>query len=126
MNIYWVIIEVNFNKPMSSEGNPDTLGFFQTFGCTESSEETMKDTINSYLNKEVWVEAYALSIDFDVSVIEHNDVEREVLMDEEINESITSSPFNNGIWYKSGKAFFHGEKNNHEHYIVEVAPKDVQ
>jgi len=127
MDIYWVIVEVNFKEPMPSEGmdTPETIGFFQTFGCTEASEISMKEKIESSLKEPEWFEAHGSEVEFDISIIERNDVQSEILMDEEINNYILSSPYDKGIWYKSGKAFFHGEENNHEMHIVEIAPKDA-
>lgn len=125
MNIYWVIIEVNFKEPMSSEEAPDAMGFFQTFGCTESTDAIMEETIKSRISSEKLAETYTSEIDFDISIIEPEDVEQEVLMDNEINQYIKSSPFDKGIWYQSGKAFFHDEENNNEMHVVEVVPKDA-
>jgi len=116
MNIFWVIIEVNFKKPMHSEGaeTPKIIGFFQTFGCTESTEGAMKKEINSCLIESEWFEVHGAEVEYDISVIDRKDVESEILLDEEINDFLQSSPYNKGIWYKSGKAFFHGNAKSSE------------
>ena len=127
MIIYWVIVEVNFKEPMINEGTNESeaVGFFQTIGCTEDSESLMKESIYSYLKESEWFEAHGAEVEFDISIIEEKDVETEILNDEEINSYILSSPFSKGIWYKSGKAFFHDETNNDEMHLVEIAPKNV-
>jgi hypothetical protein len=126
MHIFWVITEVNLDVPLKSGGLDDAIGFFQTFGCTADSEAKMAESVQIELNKEEWVEVHGAHLKFDISIIEPGDVEREILMDEEINEYILSPPSNIGIWYKSGKAFFgKDDEEDAEMHIVEVVPNDA-
>lgn len=99
----------------------DPLGFFQTFGCTSRTEEDMRLAILSLLNGEDWLEEHGATFEFDVSIIEQCDIQREVFLDEEIQASIESSPYEAGVWYQSGKTFFRdGDDDNV--YLVEIVP----
>ncbi len=126
--IYWVIIEVNFDEPILSknESISETVGFFQTFGCTADTEELMRKSINYSLSKTEWLEDLHPEIQFDISIIDHHDVEREILLDNEINEYLESSPYENGLWYQSGRSYFHKEDDDSgDGYLVEVVPKNM-
>jgi len=87
----------------------------------------MKEDIYSTLSSTEWLEDLHTEIEFDISIIHSNDVEKEILLDDEINEHLASLPYKNGLWYQSGRSYFHDEddQENEEGYIVEVAPKDT-
>jgi hypothetical protein len=126
LNTYWVIVEINFRQPLASTSPEleESLGCFQTFGCTSNTEEEMKQSILSVLAGEEWLEAHGATFEFDVSVIEQPDIQREVLLDQEIRDFIVSSPYEPGVWYQSGRAFFHDGEEEHGH-LVELVPNDT-
>ncbi len=124
--IYWVIVEVYFDKPISSsdQGISDTVGFLQTFGCTANTEGLMKDRVYTSLFDTPWLKDLNPKIEFDISTINRMDVEKELLLDDEINEYFSSSPYEDGLWYQSGRTYFHDNEDSDDEsgYLVEVIP----
>lgn len=129
--IYWVIVEVYFDKPISNDdqGISDTVGFLQTFGCTASTEGLMKDWVCSNLFGTPWLKDLNPNIEFDISTINRMDVEKELLLDQEINAYFSSSPYEDGLWYQSGRTYFHDddeESDDESGYLVEIVPAKPQ
>jgi len=127
VNIYWVGLTINFNKPISvfedelSDSKCFAYGFFQEIGCTGDNEEKMKDMIIEHLSQFPWLDMLQSGVSFDrIGLISMEEVQSEIYGDPDVKDSLISDPLLKGIWYLSGKAFFSDEIHDNEFHQVEV------
>ena len=133
MSIYWIELEVGFHKPMPvNEEDSDIAttyanGFIQQIGCTADSEEGAKQMVSDYLINLAWLDLQMSKVNYDrIGIISDNDVQSDIYEDNDIRDSIISNPFDKGIWYISGKAFFADSVKDDDYYEVEVTDRRIK
>ena len=122
--IYWIIANTVFDEPITGVGPiNDSTGFIQTFGCTMPEHELRDLLVDVMYQDTEWLRSYNPTLSLEISAISPQDVEEEISSDDEINDLLLSSPLEEGLWYKSGRIYYHEDDEDDETvYLVEVAP----
>lgn len=122
--IYWIIANTVFDEPITGVGPiNDSTGFIQTFGCTMPEHEFRDSLVDVMYQDTEWLRSYNPTLSLEISAISPQDVEEEISSDDEINDLLLSSPLEEGLWYKSGRIYYHEDDEDDETvYLVEVAP----
>ena len=113
LKIYYMQIDVAFQKALEVSrlgGNRSrgiVRGFIQEFGYTASSASEARAFVREIILNELCFEV-AVSISFDwIGVIKEDALEDEVYSDQDIvNSASFTNPTIQGLWYKSGRAFY--------------------
>ena len=118
LTIYWLSINASFINPWrifdESDKATDELayGFFKEIGITANSEESAKSSLQQHLATVDKISPSKINIGYQhVGIISHEEVQKEIYEDNDINDSLLQSPFNEGVLYSSGCGFYN-DKNS--------------
>ncbi|MFH2067331.1 MAG: hypothetical protein ABIK15_19175 [Pseudomonadota bacterium] len=127
MKIFWINLEINFKKALlvfnqDSKALPKgSKGFFQEIGCSANDETEAQGFIKGYLNELQWIDYQNVDVIFNrIGEISAEEVDSEIYGDIEIKDSLIADPYEQGIWYLSGKAFFTDELDDQTIDRVEI------
>jgi len=131
MGLFWVRLIVTFHQPMpfldgdANEDGKGAEGFLQEIGCTTENEEEVKQMVIDHLNRISWLDLSASDVTFDrIGEIPREELASEIYGDTDVKDSLISDPLIRGIWYLSGKGFFHERASDDEFYRVKVTRKE--
>ncbi|XHR28146.1 MAG: hypothetical protein ACFUZC_19735 [Chthoniobacteraceae bacterium] len=82
------------------------LGFVQEFGCTADSQLEMQEMVRAIVLAREDEENAIIHFDR-IGEIAPEDLESEIYQDEDIALALMRAPTSKGIWYQTGRAFYH-------------------
>ena len=87
-------------------------GFIKEFGITASSEEQAKIMLLDHIQSKGEIAPTEIKIKYKhIGQISPEEMQREIFDDQDINDSLLQSPYNEGVWYATGCGFYN-DKNN--------------
>lgn len=112
LDIFWINVELKFKEGTPIQGfdlskNGYAKGIIMNFGITAENEEIAREMVESNLKEDLDLSDISYDLEFsNVGVIEPKDVDKEIYGDIEIADSLIHSPHDEGLWYRSGKAYY--------------------
>lgn len=109
VEIYYVHVEVCFVVPLALLGERGKAskvvkGYFQEVGVTCCPND-LEQTVAAFVLKKERRENIRLEMTYIGRISQHN-LEKEILMDDDIGPSLIGDPNDFGVWYSTGKAYF--------------------
>ena len=113
MPIYYVNLDVRFKRPLDlfeGDGSVATkkiAGYLQGVGATFPNPATLESAIADVVFQDQDEDTSNVEIVYDyVGIIPEEDLQSEIYDDEDIKDSLISSPYAVGVWYKTGKGYY--------------------
>ena len=114
--IFYMNVDVSFLVPMTENSNlrryvcKCVTGFMQEFGCTATSFKMARKMIEKYIFLDFPREKVRKISYSWVGIIPPETVNDEIYGDKEISNRLLSNPMNAGVWYRTGHAFYYGNR----------------